>query len=662
MNEYAARGVGRKSYPADSAPRHGDARHSGASGPRCHCGKPITHTPGKRPRVFCSDACKSQAKRVRKAAEREAQTKKGRLGKGLTEFSKSGDAHDVSAAQSSDAAGESEGAQRPSEQTRADKAAAAGVRRWQGRKILNRTSGINACRGCGRNVLDPDTGVIIGRSSRGYAVTIGLVRCGRIWFCPECSASIRRGRTEELKTGALRWLAAGGTLAVVVLTARHNRTTELDRLSAALWGAPKLDAAGATVLDRSGKPRRNPGAYQRMLTDPAFYGRPEALSTWTRKDGSVGSSVRPAEDGIRHRIGYAGMVRASEVTRSLENGWHPHMNLLVFLGGTLDGTPANGTVDPEGYFTPGAAELEEWEVWLRGLWARTLRGMDPAFEPSTSCDIRGCKCRGKGHGVMVQIIESDDDEALIEYLTKVQDGKAPADSVQVDLDAAAGAALETVRADQKTGRGRKSMTPFQILYRLWDLEVEGTDPGRAEGYGTTDQLRAWWAEYEAAFAGRRAIEWTRGLRRHVQLDGDDSEERDLEYVYEGATQEPLTGGVVMTADAHGAVVGADAEIEVQTVVVGEFYDSVGDLVGTLGGRADHVRVLTAEELAEVQENLAARMLARREERERQARIAEFEADQAATERKRRRFAGLLVQLIEARGHSQAPLAATDRLI
>jgi hypothetical protein len=525
--------------------------------------------------------------------------------------------------------------------TRADKAAAAAIRRWQGRKVLNRTSQIGACRGCGRHVLDPDTGVIVGRSSRGYAVTLGLVRCGRVWFCPECSAAIRRGRTEELKTAALRWLAAGGTLAVAVLTARHNKATELDRLAAALWGEPKRDSKGAVVLDASGRPRRTPGAYQRMLTDPAFYGRPEAVSTWKRKDGSIGSSVRPAEDGIRHRIGYIGMARASEVTRSLGNSWHPHMNCLSFLGGTLDGTPAKGTVT--GHFTPSAEALEEWEDWLRAFWARTLRAVDPEFEPSTDCDIRGCKCQGKGHGVMVTIIESADDEALIDYLTKVQDGKPPADSVTADLDAADGAVLETVRADYKVGRGRKSMTPFQILYRLWDLDVQGTDPRQAEGYGTPEQLRAWWAEYEAAFAGRRAIEWTRGLRRHVGMTGDDSEERDLEYVYEGAAQDPLTGGVAITADAHGKVVRADAELDVEAAVVAECYDSVGDIVGGLRGRRDHVRILTADELAELQENLAARMLAKREERERQARIAEYEADQAAAERK---------QLLEEREPAQ----------
>lgn|GEM_PF-2767700 len=590
-----------------------------AAGPRCHCGTPITHTPGKVPRTYCSDRCRKAAKRA--IARLTTGGNPGHLGNRLTEFS-----HPLSPATLPDGAGVSANpdtcAAAVPEPVQVDLAARAAVRRWQGRKVLNRESGIGACRGCGRSVLDPDTGVIHGRSSGGYAVTIGLVRCGRIWFCPECSAAIRRGRTEEVKTGALRWLAAGGTLAAVVLTARHNRTTELDRLASALWGAPKLDANGAPVLDRSGKPRRTPGAYQRMLTDPAFYGRPE--SSRTRKDGST--YVRPAEDGIRHRIGYAGMVRASEVTRSFENGYHPHMNLLVFVGGTVDGTPANGRVT--GHFVPEDDALEEWEDWLRALWSRTLRGMDPAFEPSTTCEIRGCKCRGKGHGVMVKVIRSADDAALIEYLTKVQDGKRP-ESVDADLDAAGAAALETANASSKTGRGRKSMTPFQMLYRLWDLEVQGADPSQAEGYGRPDQLRAWWAEYEAAFAGRRAIEWTRGLRGHVGLVGDDSEERDLEYVYESAAREPLTGGVVITADAQAAVVAADAELELQHVVVSECYDSVGDLLTLLGGRANHVRVLTAEELAEVQENLAARVLARREAREREARITEYEADQAA---------------------------------
>ncbi|MFI8008466.1 MULTISPECIES: replication protein [Streptomyces] len=489
-------------------------------------------------------------------------------------------------------------------QRRAEAAAAASIRRYQGRKVLNRVSGHDACKGCGRRVLDPETGVIYARSSRGYVVTIGLVRCGKIWFCPECSASIRRGRTEEIKTAALRWLAAGGTLAVAVLTARHNVTHELARISAALWGEPMLDDDGDPVLDRGGKPRRDPGAYQRMLTDPIWYGRNETVSFWQRKDGSFGMSVREGEPGIRHRIGYAGMVRASEVTRSLENGWHPHMNLLIFIGGTVDGTPAKGTVT--GHFAPSKAALDEWEGWLREMWAGALAKADPKFRPSTECATSDCKCEGKGHGLKLQIVTSADDQALIDYLTKTQDGKAPADSVRADLEAATGAAMETARADSKSYKGH-SVTPFQLLYRLYDIEVQGLTPKRAEGYGTPAQCRIWWAEYETAMAGRRAIEWTRGLRGHVGLTGDDSEETDQKFVYEPDQSATLTGGVILTPDAVATVVNADVELDLQDVIKAELYDAAGDFVSHHGGRATHVRVATPEELAEVQENLFARL-------------------------------------------------------
>ncbi|MFI8258910.1 replication protein [Streptomyces filamentosus] len=577
--------------------------------------------PGKVPKTYCSDRCRKAGQRARARAEAAAGNP-GHLGKRTTEFSE-------------------DDAPKP-KRTRVKPE----IRRWQGRRILNRVSKITACRACGRSVLDPDTGVVVGRTSRGYVVTLGVARCGRIWFCSQCSAAIRTGRTEELKTAALRWLAAGGTLIAVVLTARHNRTHRLAGLSDALWGAPLLDAKGDPVLDSSGKPRRAPGAYQRMLTDPAFYGRPEALNTWKRKDGSVGTSIRPAVPGIRHRIGYAGMVRASEVTRSRDNGWHPHMNLLMFTGGILDGTPAKGIVT--GYFEPTDSALEEWEDWLRALWTRTLRAADPKFEPSLKCGKHGCKCKGRGHGVMVTVIRSADDVALIEYLTKVQDGKAVGDSVREDLDAAGGAAMETVRADNKTGRGRNSMVPFQMLYRLWDLEAEGLNEDEAEGYGTALQLRDWWAEYEQAMSGRRAIEWTRGLRRHVGLDGDDSEERDLQFVYEQAAREPLTGGVVMSTTAYSTVVKRYAEPEVEEVVAAEVYDSVDDLVYGLGGLAGHVRPLTAQEIADIQEHMAARMLAQREERERQARIEQYEIERPHVVRTRQQIAGLLAQLAATR--------------
>ncbi|MFD4239848.1 replication protein, partial [Streptomyces sp. NPDC058542] len=103
-----------------------------------------------------------------------------------------------------------------------------------------------------------------------------------------------------------------------------------------------------------------------------------------------------------------------------------------------------------------------------------------------------------------------------------------------------------------------------------------------------------------------------------------------------------TGGVVMSTTAYGKVVKGYAEPEVEEIVAAEVYDSVGDLVYGLGGLPGHVRPLTAEEIAAVQENMAARMLAQREAREKAAR---FEVEQAELYQQRRRFAGLLAQLV-----------------
>ncbi|MYX88496.1 hypothetical protein GT036_33095, partial [Streptomyces sp. SID4915] len=265
--------------------------------------------------------------------------------------------------------------------------------------------------------------------------------CDSIWFCAPCEASRRAEDTAELTTAALRWLAKGGTLAAVVLTSRHNRTHALDALVGALWGRPDVDpTTGAVRMRKAGKdkegqqvwkPGRIPGAYQQMLGARAFR-----------------NTIGPA-------VGYVGMARNPEVTRSEDNGWNPHLNALVFLGGHLDGTPANGRLvyvdeDGHGYFEPGEGrsctfepppeDLEAWEDWLREFWQDALRSIDPAYTPTTECERANCKCGGKGHGIKVEIITSPDDEALIKYLTKSDDKPVRSESVAADVETARNAA------------------------------------------------------------------------------------------------------------------------------------------------------------------------------------------------------------------------------
>ncbi|WP_461712970.1 hypothetical protein, partial [Streptomyces sp. DSM 41029] len=75
----------------------------------------------------------------------------------------------------------------------------------------------------------------------------------------------------------------------------------------------------------------------------------------------------------------------------------------------------------------------------------------------------------------------------------------------------------------------------------------------APGYGTTEQCRGWWLEYETATRGRRAFEMTRGLARHTDLAGE------LEAYRYQEMHRRLLGGVVLTSEAHGQVAEAGTD-------------------------------------------------------------------------------------------------------
>lgn len=446
---------------------------------------------------------------------------------------------------------------------------------------------IDRCRMCARRAVAPELGTLTARTEDGKATGRGAQLCESIWACAVCEASRRAEDTHELTTAALRWLARGGTLIAGVLTTRHAPTDRLNDLLCALMGTRRhVDETTGAVT-----PRR-PGAYQRMLKSDALRG------------------------GLGAKVGYVGMARNTELTRSRDGGWHPHLNVLIFVGGTLDGTPAKGTVT--GTFDPAPKALTRFEEWLRGFWASALRSIDPTYETSTECDRRGCKCGGKGHGVRLDVITSPDDKALIDYLTKA--GGETAKSVQADVDAAKGAAAETAHSTAKAAKGTKSMTPFQILDRLWAVERDGLAEADAPGYGTTEQCRGWWLEYETATRGRRAFELTRGLARHTDLAGELKKYRYQEM------HRRLLSGVVLTSEAHGQVAEAGTDFEVAELVAASLEAEVAGLVADAGGRADHARVVdeagAAEWVESLAEVMAAKAKARKAERAEWDRLAE----------------------------------------
>jgi hypothetical protein len=441
------------------------------------------------------------------------------------------------------------------------------ARRYANRRTLWKVTGDRACAGCGRTVMDPDSGVILARTEDGKALTLGLLKCGRIWLCPVCAAKIRDGRAKEISRAAVAWIGQGGTVLLATFTARHAATHKL---------ADLMDAIQGTRADVAKGLKRQPGAYQSLITGAAWAGD-------KRKKAN--------QDGIRGRVGYIGMIRATEVTLGESAGWHPHIHALVFVGGRTEGerfvTGRNGEEADKhvtGTFEPSPAAVTELENHFRAVWTAHLAKVDPGFRPSDE------------HGVKFETVErSQSAEAVAKYLAKLQDGK--------DVG------MEVARSDLKTGR-YGNVTPFQLLGRIGDL-MGGVVEDAVSGFGTLDWCRARWAEYEAATKGRRAIEWSRCLRQLLGVDGGDTEEDDMDILFQMDGSSELVTGVAVEAEAWSSVTSRALDLATTEAVEAGDLKQVETLVIVAGGTADAVRVLTAQEISTAWEGTLAKLADRR---------------------------------------------------
>jgi hypothetical protein len=175
---------------------------------------------------------------------------------------------------------------------------------------------------------------------------------------------------------------------------------------------------------------------------------------------------------VLESFGFNGRIRATEITRGEWHGWHPHAHGLLFLERPL---------------TP-----EERDLLLRALakaWSAAVVKLGLA-QPGDVAD------KGQVGGVTIRQVTSSE---VGNYLAKIQDHYGDESSV----------GLEMARSDAKKGR-KRSRTPFEIL--------EGAAAGVARDV-------ALWHEYEAATKGRRAIEWSRGLKARFGVD--EREDEDL---------------------------------------------------------------------------------------------------------------------------------------
>ncbi len=438
------------------------------------------------------------------------------------------------------------------------------ARRYTDRRTLWKITNDRTCASCGRTVMDPDSGLILAQTAEGNALLLGLFKCGKIWFCPVCSAKIRHGRAQEITKGLVFWIRQGGIALLITGTARHAASHQLATL---------MDAIQGTRADEAKGLKRKPGAYQRLITGAAWAGDKRRAAN---------------QEGIRGRVGYIGMIRATEVTVGIVNGWHPHIHAIVLIGGITAG--GRGDKRVTGTFTPSEEAMKELEDHFRGVWTRHLAKIDPNFKPSDE------------HGMDFKRLETvQDAENFGQYIAKIQDGDKSISPVN-----------EIARGDLKQGRNG-NMTPFQMLGRIGDL-MAGVPEEDATGEGTLEWCLAKWHESETALKGRRAIEWTRGLRSLLGLDGGDSGDDDMDLLFEGDDASQIRAGVHIQTDAWHQVAQRALDLTVIETVEGKQLDldAVTAVITAAGAAPDSVRLLTPGEISEVWEGVLAKLAERRE--------------------------------------------------
>jgi len=229
-----------------------------------------------------------------------------------------------------------------------------------------------------------------------------LVYCGKP-ICPLCGPKIAAERAADIAAALTEHYARGGQVALVTLTLRHTRAQRLTEL---LDG---LSSAWASI-----RQNKTPRRLLREHTD--------------------------------------GWIKRLEVTLG-PNGWHPHLHVLLFLGGHVDADVA------------GEISAAMYTAWSGRLVRRGLG------EPS------------REHGIDVKLLDlAAAHEKVADYVAK-------------------SAALELASAGTKIARRAENRTPLQLLADVGEV-------------GLADDLARWY-EYVEAMHGRHHIEWSQGLRARL---------------------------------------------------------------------------------------------------------------------------------------------------
>jgi hypothetical protein len=303
----------------------------------------------------------------------------------------------------------------------------------------------------------------------------GLITCAGVWACPVCSAKITERRRAELAAA----IEAHPEYQVVMLTftLQHTQADKLPELLRALKAAYTL----------------------------FFNGR-----TWRR---------------IAHEIGYVGRLRGLEVTVG-QNGWHPHIHVLLFLTKPIDVDALKSTLRPR--WASVVAKVGRYALTDYGLKIQAEEEVSKTYVAKMGLqDVELPKANGKGWTLPHELV------------------KGP--------------------AKQAKHGGR---SPLQLV---------------ADYIGGDEAAGRLWIEYYWAFKGQKQLVWSKGLRALLGLD-DELTDEEVEALKEEsaivlAQLSRPQWAIVVANDARAELLNAAATGD--PVIVCELLASIG-----IGGGAD----------------------------------------------------------------------------